>query len=55
MNAAARVGRDAASPRPIEVELGVIRGIAGSVLYRSGRTEVLCTATLVFSMSYGSM
>ena len=46
MSAATRVGRDAATPRAVEVEIGVIRGIAGSVLYRSGRTEVLCTATL---------
>ena len=38
-------GRDARTPRPVRVEVGVIEGIPGSVIYRSGRTEVLCVAT----------
>ena len=39
-------GRDARTPRSIRVEVGVIEGIPGSVLYRSGKTEVLCVATV---------
>ena len=33
-------------PRPIEIELGFQRNAEGSVLYRAGKTVVLCTASL---------
>ncbi len=33
-------------PRPIEIEVGFQRNAEGSVLYRAGKTVVLCTASL---------
>jgi ribonuclease PH len=39
-------GRALADHRPVEVVLGFQRNAEGSVLYRAGRTVVLCTASI---------
>ncbi len=39
-------GRSARDPRPVEVIPGFHRNAEGSVLYRAGRTAVLCTASI---------
>ncbi|AKT36607.1 ribonuclease PH [Chondromyces crocatus] len=39
-------GRAADQPRPVEVTTGFQRNAEGSVLYRAGRTVVLCTASV---------
>jgi ribonuclease PH len=39
-------GRSLVEHRPVELELGFQRNAEGSVLYRAGRTVVLCTASV---------
>lgn len=39
-------GREWSAHRPVEVQVGFQRNAEGSVLYRAGRTVVLCTASI---------
>jgi ribonuclease PH len=45
-----RAGRTAAEPRPLAVEIGVAPYAEGSCLIATGRTRVLCTATIQESL-----